>query len=238
MNGSNVNRKTTMNTIRNLSTSSSIIAPSLLAADFANLQSEIIQAEHGRVKLLHIDVMDGHFVPNLTMGPPVVKSIRNITNMIFDVHLMLTDPADFVEPFAKVGSNHITFHVECKNEIKEVIKLVRKHSMSVGLSVKPNTPIEEVFPYLDYIDLILIMTVEPGFGGQSFMPDMMRKVKALRKKNDVLKKPIHIQVDGGINIDTISEVVNAGANIMVAGNSVFGAKDGIENAISLLSSRL
>ena len=226
-----------MNTIRNLSTASSIIAPSLLAADFANLQSEIIEAEHGGAELLHIDIMDGHFVPNLSMGPPIVKSIRNVTDMLFDVHLMLTNPADYVEPFAKAGSNHITFHVECKNNIMKVIKLIKKHSMSVGLSVKPNTPIEEVYPYLNYLDLILIMTVEPGFGGQSFMADMMPKVKAIREKINSMKKNIHIQVDGGINADTISEAINAGANMMVAGSSVFGAKNGIKNAISLLKSR-
>ena len=227
-----------MNSIRNLSTEKNLIAPSLLAADFANLQSEIIEAEKGGADILHIDIMDGHFVPNLTMGPPVIKSIRNVTDMLFDVHLMLTNPADFIEPFAKAGSNHITFHVESNNNINDVIKLIKDHSMSVGLSVKPNTPIEEVYPYLDYLDLILIMTVEPGFGGQSFMSDMMPKVKAIRKKILSLNKNIHVQVDGGINADTISEVVDAGANIMVAGSSVFGAKNGIKSAISLLRSLL
>jgi ribulose-phosphate 3-epimerase len=227
-----------MNTIRNLPISPPLIAPSLLASNFANLQSEIINAEQGGADLLHIDIMDGHFVPNLTIGPPVVRSIRDVTNMIFDVHLMLTNPAGFIEPFAKVGSNHITFHVECKNNIKEVIKLIKKHSMSIGLSVKPSTPIEEVFPYLDYIDLILIMTVEPGFGGQSFMPSMMPKVRTVRKKINSLNKKIHVQVDGGINVNTVSEPVSAGANMLVAGNSVFRAKNGIKDAISLLRSRL
>ena len=225
-----------MNTVRNLPTDKLLIAPSLLAADFANLQNEIIEAEQGDADLLHIDIMDGHFVPNLSMGPPIVKSIRRVTNMLFDVHLMLTNPADYVEPFAKAGSNHITFHVESNNNIKDTIKLIKDHSMSVGLSVKPNTPIEDVYPYLDYVDLILIMTVEPGFGGQSFMADMMPKVKAVREKINSLKKNIHIQVDGGINAITISEAAKAGANMMVAGSSVFGTKDGVKKAISLLHS--
>ncbi len=226
-----------MNNVRNFSIEKNLIAPSLLAADFANLKKEILEAEQGGADLLHIDIMDGHFVPNLTMGPPVVKSIRDVTDMVFDVHLMLTNPIDFVEPFAKAGADHITFHVESDNNITEMIALVKDHSMSVGLSVKPNTPIESVYPYLNYVDLILIMTVEPGFGGQSFMFDMMPKVKAIRGKVNSLQKHIHVQVDGGITADTISEAVTAGANIMVAGSSVFGAKNGIKKAISLLRSR-
>ena len=220
-----------MNTVRNLSVDELFIAPSLLAADFANLQCELTQLKQAGIKILHLDIMDGHFVPNLTMGPPVVKSIRTITDMVFDVHLMLTNPINFVEPFAKVGADHITFHVECDDDVEATIKLIKKNSMSVGLSVKPNTSVEKVYPYLDDIDLVLIMTVEPGFGGQSFMADMVPKIEMLRKKVKSLKKNIHIQVDGGIASDTIAEVVKAGANIMVAGNSAFRHKSGIKNAL-------
>ena len=227
-----------MNTIKNLSTGKIFLAPSLLSADFANLQSQIMKVEQEGVSLLHIDIMDGHFVPNLTMGPSVVKCIRNVTNLIFDVHLMLTDPIDFIKPFAKCGSNHITFHIECDNDINGVIKLIRKHSMSVGLSIRPNTAIEEIYPYLNYIDLILIMTVEPGFGGQFFVPDMIQKIKTIRKKLNSFKKQLHVQIDGGINTDTITAAVNAGANIMVAGNSIFGTEDGIKGKISLLRSHI
>ena len=227
-----------MNTIKKFSTDKKFIAPSLLAADFANLKDEISAVEKEGINILHIDVMDGHFVPNLSMGQPIVQSIRKVSDMFFDVHLMLTNPSDYIESFAKAGSNHITFHVECDNKIEDVIRLINKHSMSVGLSVKPNTPIEAIYPYLDYLDLVLIMTVEPGFGGQSFMPDMMPKVKAISEKIKSLGKNIHIQVDGGINTETISEASNAGANILVAGSSVFGYKDGIKSAITVLSSKL
>ena len=225
-----------MNTLKDLSTKKLFIAPSLLAADFANLQHEIVEAEQVGIKILHLDIMDGHFVPNLTMGPPVVKSIRKVTNMLFDVHLMLTDPIDFIEPFAKAGADHITFHVECNSDIRKTINLIRKHSMSAGLTVKPGTPIEEVYPYLEDIDLVLIMTVEPGFGGQSFMSDMMPKLKKLHEKVKSLKRKIHVQVDGGITVETIPEAANAGANIMVAGSSVFRDKAKIKEAISLLYS--
>jgi len=225
-----------MSTIKNLSVGDVLVAPSILAADFANLEDQMVLAEKGGADLFHIDVMDGHFVPNLTMGPPIVKSIRRVSDLIFDVHLMLTNPLMFIEPFAKAGSNHITFHIECKDDIDSVIKLIRKNSMSVGISVKPGTPVEEIYPFLEEIDLILIMSVEPGFGGQSFMYDMMQKVEKVYKKIKELNREIHIQVDGGIDAKTISSASDAGANIMVAGTSVFGAKDGIKSGIEILKS--
>ena len=227
-----------MRTIKDLSSEKVFIAPSLLAANFANLEKDIIEAEQAGIKILHLDIMDGHFVPNLTMGPPVVKSIRNMTNMIFDVHLMLTDPIDFIEPFAKSGADHITFHIESNSDVAKTIKLIKEHSMTVGLCVKPNTPIEKIYPYLEEIDLVLIMTVEPGFGGQSFMSDMLPKAEKLREKIKALKKDIHIQIDGGIGVATITKAADAGANIMVAGNSIFRDKDGIKSAISSLRSAL
>ena len=223
-----------MKKITDLSEENIFIAPSLLAADFANLESEISGIENGGAEILHLDIMDGHFVPNLTMGPPLIKSLRSKSDLIFDTHLMLTDPIDYIESFKTSGADHITFHVECRNNIDDVINLIRKNSMTVGLSVKPGTPYEAILPYLDKIDLILVMTVEPGFGGQSFMENMMPKVKAYR--NEVIKtgKKIHIQVDGGIDNSTISIAKNAGANVMVAGTSVFRSPSSVKSAISEL----
>lgn len=227
-----------MKTLKELSSKEVWIAPSLLAADFADLTNEIKQVEMAKIEILHLDIMDGHFVPNLTIGPPVVKSIRKVSNLIFDTHLMLTDPINFIEPFAKAGSNHITFHLECNNDIEKVIALIKKHSMTVGLSVRPKTSIDKLLPYLAKIDMVLIMTVEPGFGGQSFMDDMKPKIKGLKRNIDTISKPIHIQVDGGIDTQTIRGVVAAGANIIVAGTSVFKTEVGIKNAINALKNSI
>ncbi len=211
-----------------------LVAPSLLASDFANLASEIKRVEEGGADLLHLDIMDGHFVPNLTIGPPLVKSIRRVSEMIFDTHLMLTNPSNFVDPFADAGSDHITFHVECADDIRAVITQIRARSMSVGLSVKPKTPAEALFPYLAEIDLVLVMTVEPGFGGQSFMADMMPKVKQLRQRIDELRLSVHLEVDGGIDAKTVSAATGAGARMLVAGTSVFRAPEGAAAAIAAL----
>lgn len=183
--------------------------------------------------MLHLDVMDGHFVPNITFGPPVIKSIRKRTDIVFDVHLMISEPHKYIEDFVNAGADIITFHVESESDVKETIKKIKSFSCKAGLSVKPGTPIETVFPYLEELDMVLVMTVEPGFGGQSFMSDMTDKIVTLRKKLGSMGKTTDIQVDGGINAETVAIVSEAGANVIVAGSSVFSA-DSYEDTISLL----
>lgn len=219
-----------------ISNSEKLIAPSLLAADFACLQSDIQATEAAGVKILHIDVMDGHFVPNLSIGVPIVASIRGISEQLFDVHLMITNPLKYIAPFVKAGADHITFHVESEDDILEVIKEIRRNNVTAGISLKPKTNPELLVPYLDLIEMVLVMTVEPGFGGQSFMQDMMSKVEFLKKKAlENKNKNLHIQVDGGIDMKTIGLASRAGANIFVAGTSVFKFKDKIQSsAVSLL----
>lgn len=209
-----------------------LIAPSLLAADFACLQDELAAIEAGGADILHVDIMDGHFVPNLSMGPGVVKSIRDQCKLPFDVHLMLSHPADYVEPFAEAGADHITFHIECENDIDATIDHIRSTGCSVGLSLRPGTSVETLFPYLEAIDLVLVMTVEPGFGGQSFMGDMMPKVRALRDKIEQDNLSFHVEVDGGVTSETASTCVAAGANMLVAGTSIFRAPEGAAQAIA------
>jgi ribulose-phosphate 3-epimerase len=197
------------------------IAPSLLAADFSCLAKEIEKVERAGCDMLHVDVMDGHFVPNLTVGPFIVKAIRKVTKLPLDTHLMIDDPARFIPDFIKAGSTSITVHAEaCPGNLEEVIRLIRSHKAGVGVSLKPASPLSLLDKVLDKIDLVLMMTVNPGFGGQAFLPEVLPKVKELRSrfKGD-------IEVDGGINKDTAKEAVKAGANILVAGTAIFGAPD-------------
>ncbi len=197
------------------------IAPSLLAADFAHLADEIKRVEKAGCDLLHIDVMDGHFVPNITVGPFIVKAIRNITELPLDVHLMIDRPERYIQLFADAGANHITFHAEaCFGNLHECIEIVHSFHVTCGVSLKPETPLNRLEGHLNDINLVLLMTVNPGFGGQKFMPEVMEKVKSLRAKFDG-----DIQVDGGINKETSKEAVKAGANILVAGTAVFGRSD-------------
>lgn len=211
-----------------------LVAPSLLAADFANLASELKRIEDAGADLLHLDIMDGHFVPNLTMGPPVISAIRKVSKLPFDVHLMLTDPIKYVEPFCKAGADHITFHIESDNDPQEVIDAIRAQGVSVGISIKPATPASVLEKWISKIDLVLVMSVEPGFGGQSFMPCCVPKIKEIREMALKSNPALHIEVDGGIDGKTALEVVPAGANMLVAGTSVFRAPDGAEAATARL----
>ncbi|MDD5496273.1 MAG: ribulose-phosphate 3-epimerase [Candidatus Omnitrophica bacterium] len=197
-----------------------LIAPSILSADFSKLGQEIKDVEEAGADWIHVDVMDGHFVPNITIGPVVVKSIRPVTRLPLDVHLMIDNPERYVESFAKAGSDIITFHAEVEERPTEIIKLIRYFKKKVGVSIKPKTDIRMIEPLLKMVDMVLVMTVEPGFGGQEFMSDCTAKIEALRK---IFKKDI--QVDGGINEMNAPEAIEKGANILVAGTAVFGQKD-------------
>jgi ribulose-phosphate 3-epimerase len=202
------------------------IAPSLLSADFANLSQEIAKVERAGCDLIHIDVMDGHFVPNLTVGPFIVKAIRKVTKLPLDTHLMIESPEKYIDEFAKAGSDNITVHAEaCNGNLGKVLEQIRSHKISVGVSLKPATPLSAIKDHLKDIDMVLLMTVNPGFGGQAFMPEVLSKVEELRKIYDK-----DIEVDGGINKDTSKQVLKAGANVLVAGTAVFGRPD-VEQAI-------
>ena len=200
-------------------------SPSILSSHYGNLSSELKRMEACGADMLHIDVMDGHFVPNITLGAPIVKCIRKSSTLPFDVHLMISDPYKYIPDFVNAGSDIITFHAEADSDIEKTIDLILASGKKAGLSVKPKTPVEAVYPYLDKLSMVLVMTVEPGFGGQSFMEDMMPKVSAVRSEIDRRGLDVDIQVDGGINKDTISIAAKAGANVFVSGNAIFSSDD-------------
>ncbi len=206
------------------------LAPSILSADFADLKSALAQCESGGAHWIHIDVMDNQFVPNLTIGPPVVKSLRPKTNKFLDVHMMVINPENLVESFAKSGADMITFHVEATNDVQSVIDLIKATGTQVGLSIKPSTKLEEIEPFYDQLDLILVMSVEPGFGGQGYIEsstERVIKIKA-RLKELCLQDRVLIEVDGGIKLHNAKKVIDAGADVLVAGSAVFGTDDPVQ----------
>ena len=207
-----------------------IIAPSILSADFSELGNEILKVEKSGADWIHIDVMDGHFVPNITIGAPVVKNIRKVTKLPLDVHLMIENPEKYLDDFALAGSDIITFHYEAVKESDKLISKIKEKGIKAGISIKPKTPAKEIFPYLDKVDLVLVMTVEPGFGGQKFMNDCAAKIKEIRSN---APEKLIIEVDGGINKDTAKICKEYGVNALVAGNYIYKAED-IKAAIESL----
>ncbi len=201
------------------------VAPSLLSCDFAKMGEEVKKVDSAGADWIHLDVMDGHFVPNLTIGPAIVSAVRPYTNLPFDVHLMIDDPFDYIDAFADAGADIITFHVEAKSDIDKTIEKINARGIKPGLVIKPKTPAEAVYDYLDKVYVILVMTVEPGFGGQSFMADMMPKVTAIKAECAKRGLEVLVEVDGGISEKTAPAAASAGVDVCVSGTGVFKAED-------------
>ena len=211
------------------------ISPSILSADFSQLGSEIKRLEDGGADMIHVDVMDGHFVPNLTIGPPVIKALKKHCSLKFDVHLMISPVHNYIEAYADAGADIITIHPEATNDLKQSILKIKKLNKRVGVSLNPKTKIDLVKNLLDQIDLVLIMSVNPGFGGQKFMPEVLDKIKKLKKIQSEKDLNFDIEIDGGINFDNCKSAIEAGANILVSGTTVFKSNNGdIERNINLL----
>lgn len=206
-----------------------LIAPSLLSSDFADLKNEIAKVTEAGADWLHVDVMDGHFVPNLTIGMPVVKAIKGASNIPLDVHLMIDNPEKYIEEFAKAGSDYLTIHVESTKQVKECLMNIRKLKMKPGITLRPKTKLDEIKPFLALVDLVLIMTVEPGFGGQSFMHDQLEKVSWLKAYRDKNKLSYLIEIDGGVNQQTAQLCWEAGADVLVAGSAIFTGDKTVAN---------
>ena len=210
-----------------------MIAPSMLASDFSQIGEEVHRVAEAGADLIHLDVMDGHFVPNLTMGPQLIKSIRSYTDLPFDVHLMIAEPQAYIDAFVDAGSDLITVHIELEEQFPAIIDQIKNSGVKVGIALRPKTPIAAVEPYLDDIDLVLPMSVEPGFGGQSFQTDTLNKIDQLHQLIQTRKLDLAIEVDGGINQETAALVGHRGATILVAGTAIFG-QDDLRTAIRAL----